>query len=278
MRGELGFPVRLRFTKVGKVRFVSHRDVARAFERAFRIEQLPLAFTQGFSPRPKVSFGLALGVGHESVAEYLDVELADTLDLDGFPERVSAALPDGIDVTGACELTTRAPSLQEGVTAVEVELRLADMDAATLADTTKRALLADTLPTTTTRKGRSVVEDLRPVLRDLVVHDDDRTPVVLASLNTQPRGLRPADLLIALRELAGAALGDGEDRVLRKHQWIERDGARLEPLEADRATRTATRLRVTSKGLTNDRRDDPGGDSLRTDDAGAAGTGTRRIA
>ena len=76
MKGDSGFPVRLRFTKLGKVRFVSHRDLARAFERAFRIEQLPLAFTQGFSPRPKVSFGLALGVGHESVAEYLDFELA----------------------------------------------------------------------------------------------------------------------------------------------------------------------------------------------------------
>ena len=49
-----------------------------AFERAFRIEQLPLAFTEGFSPRPKVSFGLALSVGHESDAEYLDVELART--------------------------------------------------------------------------------------------------------------------------------------------------------------------------------------------------------
>ena len=76
MKGSEGFPVRLGFTKRGKVRFVSHRDVARAFERAFRIEQLPLAFTLGFSPRPKVSFGLALSVGHESDAEYLDVELA----------------------------------------------------------------------------------------------------------------------------------------------------------------------------------------------------------
>jgi radical SAM-linked protein len=225
-----------------------------------------------------VSFGLALGVGHESVAEYLDVELADAVELEGFPERISAAMPDGIDVAGACELTTRALSLQEAVTEVEIELRLAGVDAAALTDAAERAVLADTLPTTTTRKGRSVVEDLRPVLRDLIVHCDDRTPVVLASLNTQPRGLRPADLLVALRELAGTALGDGEDRVLRKHQWIERDGARLEPLEADRATRTATRLRVTSKGLTNDRRDDPGGDGLRTDHAGAAGTGTRRIA
>ena len=60
MRGEAGYPVRVAFTEHGKVRFVSHRDVARAFERAFRIEKLPLSFTQGFSPRPKVSFGLAL--------------------------------------------------------------------------------------------------------------------------------------------------------------------------------------------------------------------------
>ena len=75
MRGDSGFPVRIRFAKRGKVRFISHRDVARAFERAFRIEQLPLAFTEGFSPRPKVSFGLALSVGHESDAEYLDVDV-----------------------------------------------------------------------------------------------------------------------------------------------------------------------------------------------------------
>ncbi len=82
MRGDAGFPVRLRFGKHGKVRFISHRDVARAFERAFRVEQLPLAFTQGFSPRPKVSFGLALSVGHESDAEYLDFELVEPVPLD----------------------------------------------------------------------------------------------------------------------------------------------------------------------------------------------------
>ena len=60
MRGDQGFPVRLRFSKHGKIRFISHRDVARAFERAFRIVELPLAFTQGFSPRPKVSFGASV--------------------------------------------------------------------------------------------------------------------------------------------------------------------------------------------------------------------------
>ena len=80
MRGDTGFPVRMRYAKRGPVRFIGHRDVARAFERAFRIAELPLAFSAGFSPHPKVSFGPALAVGYESDAEYLDVELAEALD------------------------------------------------------------------------------------------------------------------------------------------------------------------------------------------------------
>ncbi|MBM3671256.1 MAG: DUF2344 domain-containing protein [Actinobacteria bacterium] len=281
MRGESGFPVRLRFTKVGKVRFVSHRDVARAFERAFRIEQLPLAFTQGFSPRPKVSFGLALGVGHESDAEYLDLELADAVAVDDLGDRLSPVLPEGIDVAGACELADRAPSLQEAVTLVGIDLQLHDVDAPTLQDAVDRALAAERLCITTTRKGNPVEEDLRPALRTLVVNDDDGVTVVRAELNTQPRGVRPADLTVVLRELMDVTDAEiGADRVRRTHQWIERDGARLEPLEADRATRTATRLRVTSKGLKDDRREDTGGDDLRDDTIDAANhqVGGRRIA
>src|SRR5450755_2436702 len=109
MRGDSGFPVRIRFSKRGKVRFISHRDVARAFERAFRIEQLPLAFTLGFSPRPKVSFGLALSVGHESEAEYLDFELREPVDPQRLPGPLSDALPEGIEVRGAAQLIDRAP-------------------------------------------------------------------------------------------------------------------------------------------------------------------------
>ena len=120
MRGDNGFPVRVRFSKHGKVRFVGHRDVARAFERAFRIVGLPLSFTLGFSPRPKVSFGLALSVGHESDAEYLDVELSEPIDLEGLPERSPRRSAGGIVVTGVAALADRAPALQEAVTAVEL--------------------------------------------------------------------------------------------------------------------------------------------------------------
>lgn len=130
MRGDAGFPVRLRFTERGKVRWISHRDVARAFERAFRIEQLPLAFSAGFSPRPKVSFGLALSVGYESDAEYLDFELTEPVDVGALPAALTTALPEGITVNGACRLLDRAPALQESVTTVQFLVAVTDAQGA----------------------------------------------------------------------------------------------------------------------------------------------------
>lgn len=235
MRGDTGHPIRLRFSKQGKVRFVSHRDVARAVERAVRIEALPVAFTQGFSPRPKVSFGLALAVGHESRAEYLDLELRDAIDPADLPAALSAALPDGLDVTGAAALAPRAPALQEAVTTVAYEVQVADLAPAGLTTAVDAALAAETLPIPTTRKGRDVVVDLRPGLEHLEVAGQAPATFLAVELSTRSRSTRPAELLTALRILAGVDAGDGEDRVLRTQQWIERDGARLEPLEADRA-------------------------------------------
>jgi radical SAM-linked protein len=245
VRGDAGYPIRLRFSKHGKVRFVSHRDLARAFERSFRVAALPLAFTQGFSPRPKVSLGLALGVGHESDAEYLDVELTHAVDLDRVPETLAVALPAGVAVTGIVALATRAPALQDAVTTVEYRLRPALLDAAQLRDAVERALDATTLPIQTTRKGRPVVEDVRPGIVQLDVDGDDVLHVELA---TKPRGIRPAELLGLLHELADAPQDAAADRVLRTHQWIERDGARHEPLAADRAPRASDDARDLSKG------------------------------
>ena len=85
--------VRMRFTKLGKIRWTSHRDVARMWERALRRAGLPVAYTQGFSPRPQLSFGLALPTGCESVAEYLDVSLRTELDPRDVAERAGGSSP-----------------------------------------------------------------------------------------------------------------------------------------------------------------------------------------
>jgi len=230
MRGGAANPVRLRYTKLGKVRWISHRDVARALERAFRVVQLPLAFSEGFSPRPKVSFGLALSTGHESDAEYVDLVLAEAIDLDELPARLSAALPDGIDVVGAVPLAERVPALQEAVTCVEwrVEVAHTDLtavDPARLRAEIDAALAMPALAATRRRKGRDVTEDVRPVIRRITVCDGPVTNIEM-EMSTQPRGAKPGDVL--------AAIGDFTDvRARRTYQWIERDGARQEPLDAD---------------------------------------------
>src|SRR5262249_24815297 len=93
--------VRLRYAKRGKLRFTSHRDVARAFERALRRAGLPIAYSQGFSPHPKVSWVGAAPTGVASEAEYAEIQLTEHLDPEVIKVSLDAALPDGLAVLEA---------------------------------------------------------------------------------------------------------------------------------------------------------------------------------
>lgn len=235
--------LRLRFSKLGKIRWTSHRDVARMWERAFRRVQLPLAYSEGFSPRPKVSFGLALPTGHESVAEFLDVEVSDlaSVDVSTLVSRLSAALPVGVDATAVSILEPGTPSLQEAVVSCSWRWQVVPAEgrgsitAAQMADWVAAALAAPELPVTRTRKGSPVTEDIRPGVEELKLiepsgagHPDGVGEIWLeASLAATPRSVRPADVI-------GALAPDLEQRhVRRTHQWILRHGARLEPLDGE---------------------------------------------
>lgn len=242
--------IRIRFAKLGKIRWTSHRDVARMWERAFRRVQLPLAYSEGFSPRPKVSFGLALPTGHESVAEFLDVEISDLagVDLPTLLSRLSAALPVGVEATALAVLEPGTPSLQEDVVSSSWRWQVVPADgrgpiaAAQMADRVAAVLAASELVVTRTRKGVQVSEDIRPGIRELELVDppgagqgDAAGEIWLeADLATVPRSVRPADVTSALAS-------DLEERhVRRTHQWILRDGARREPLSVEARPGDAT--------------------------------------
>ena len=91
--------LRLRFKKEGLARFISHLDLMRTFERAFRRAELPIAFSQGFNPRPKMTFASALSVGISSSSEYLDVEFSEDVSASDVALTLNPALLDGIKVT-----------------------------------------------------------------------------------------------------------------------------------------------------------------------------------
>jgi radical SAM-linked protein len=203
------------------------------WERALRRVRLPVAYTEGFSPRPRVSFGLALPTGHESVAEYLDVELDEhrdpggsaDLEMTGLPAVLSDALPDGVDVLAAAVLEGRVPSLQHDVTSCSWEVEIVGQGPERVAALVEEALGASQLLVTRERKGRQVTDDLRPAIVSLGLLEAQQAGALLgAELATHPRGVRPHELLQALGPDLEAGL------VRRTHQWIERDGARWEPL------------------------------------------------
>lgn len=232
--------IRICFSKHGKVRFTSHRDVARIFQRALRRAGLPVVYSQGFSPRPRIAFGLALSTGHESDAEYLDIDLdperVDGIDMDDLPARLTAELPQGIAVTAAVTVDRQTASLQQAVTSCTWQIDVVDTPADTVAGAVARALAAENLVATRERKGRQVTDDLRPGVLRLDVAgpiEADRAAAggvrLIAELATQPRALRVSELLGALDPPLV------EHRVLRLQQWTTNesgDRQRANPMHA----------------------------------------------
>jgi radical SAM-linked protein len=101
----------VRYAKRGKMRFASHRDVARVFERGVRRAGLPIAYSAGFSPHPRLSYAGGAPTGVASEAEYLTLALTSGLAAEQIRERLNATLPDGIDVI---DVTDAPPRPQEG--------------------------------------------------------------------------------------------------------------------------------------------------------------------
>jgi len=233
--------VRFRFSKLGKVRFTSHRDVARMWERALRRSRLQVALSQGFSPHPLLSFGLALPTGCESLGEYLDARLEPaSLDPPEVPRLagvLTELLPMGITVQAAGLVDMAEGSLQQEVASCDWELEVLGVTGEELEERIGRLLDAPSLLVQRQRKGRMTQDDVRPAILSLApvdargpAHDEHHIGHIRATLATHPRGLRPGDLLSALG--TGLVLG----RACRTHQWIERGGARFEPLPLSDAT------------------------------------------
>lgn len=183
--------LRISFSKHGKVRFTSHRDIARIWERALRRSELPVAYSEGFNPRPKLSFGLALSTGHESNGEYIDVDLdparVDGLDVDGLAVLLTTHLPVGLTATGVVVGDRRMPSLQQAVTSCTWQIDVRDADPIMIQQSIDRLLERDEVMVTRERKGKEITDDLRPAVLSLAVGSPIENGVrLIAELGTQP--------------------------------------------------------------------------------------------
>lgn len=155
--------VRLRFAKRGDFRLVSHHDLMRCLERMLRRAALPVARSQGFNPRPKVVFPLAMGLGIEGRREVVELELTEPLEPAEVLARLAAVAPAGFELL---EATPGTPGKAAQVAAVWYALEVPEADRPAAAAAVAALLASRSWPYTRRRPDRTVDIDLRPFLLD----------------------------------------------------------------------------------------------------------------
>ena len=138
--------LRVRYAKRGRLRFTSHRDFGRAIERAIRRAGLPIAFSSGFSPHPRISYANASSTGASSEAEYLEIALVEVVDPEAVRAALDEALPDGLDIVEVVE--ARTSGFADRLQASRWTVALPDVDPAIARDAVERFLAADAVEVT----------------------------------------------------------------------------------------------------------------------------------
>ncbi len=223
--------VRLRYTKRGRLRFTSHRDFARAFERALRRANVPMAYSAGFTPHPKISYVGAAPTGVASEAEYLEIGLSQAVDIEALRLAIDEALPQGIDIIDAVpavggslpdriqashwQIELPGVTAEAAEAAVQAFMTEAEVGVERLTKDGKRTLDARGPVVSLTASGVAGAEPGRAIL-DLVVRQV--TPAV-----------RPDDVLSALRIVAGLAPDAPPLAVRRAQGPLDADGSVNDP-------------------------------------------------
>ena len=195
--------LRIRYAKRGRLRFTSHRDFSRAFERAVARAGLPMAYSSGFHPHPRISYAGAAPTGAASEAEYVEIGLAQVVDPAEVAAALVQALPDGLDVVAVIE--SPGGSLADRLTASQwvIEVPGAGVDAEALEARVAAFLAAETVTVERmTKKGlRSF--DSRAAVISLVVREEAGRPALDLVLRHTVPAVRPDDVLTGLAEVAG---------------------------------------------------------------------------
>jgi radical SAM-linked protein len=236
--------VRLRYAKRGKLRFTSHRDVARAFERALRRADLPMAYSQGYSPHPKVSWVGAAPTGAASEAEYVEIQLVEHLDPEVLHAKLNAALPEGLTVLEA--VLAGPGGLAERIEASAWRIEVRGVSGEQLRSAVQSLLAAPTvLVERVTKDGRRSI-DARAAIVSLDVEDLPIVPpmpdrlgrygILIAVVRQVSPAVRPDDVLSALGIVAGEPAMVLVKAIRTAQGRLDDDGGLVDPLIADRVT------------------------------------------
>jgi radical SAM-linked protein len=232
--------VRIRYAKRGRLRFTSHRDFARALERALRRAGAPVAFSAGFSPHPKISYVGAAPTGAASEAEYVEIGLAERVDPVAFGAAVDASLPPGLDVVECVE--ARTPSFPDRIDGSAWDVRLPGVPPEVANAAVAAFLAADSVEVERRTKDGTRTVDARVAVRHAEVRPSgDEPPCAILGIvvrHTTP-AVRPEDVLSGLRAVAGIDLPAPPEATRSAQGLLDEAGHLADPLAADRDASTA---------------------------------------
>lgn len=196
--------VRIQYAKRGRLRFSSHRDFQRAFERALRRANVPMAYSAGFRPHPKISYANAAPTGVASEAEYIEIGLAAPRDVDELRVELNDAMPPGLDIVDA--VLAESGELVSRLEGSVWQFIFPDVAGATLQGAVDQLLACDVVEVERRTKGGIKKFDARgPLLQVDVTFDpaqDEQCAILTLVAQHGTPSVRPDDVLAALRQVA----------------------------------------------------------------------------
>jgi radical SAM-linked protein len=200
---------RIVFARGEEARYLSHLDAIKGWERAFRRGDIPIATTEGFSPRSKLVFAAPLQLGMLAERELADLFLAERLTSPDLRARLSAGMPNGYKVVGMHDVWSGAPALATQLVAADYRMTLLNVEHDALRAAAERLMAAERLPRLRRKESRSITYDLRPLLLELRVGAPDADTGAGAGLwmrlrHSQNDGSgRPDEVVAALADELG---------------------------------------------------------------------------
>lgn len=228
--------IRVKYKKEDEMIFISHLDLQRLLQRAFRRAKINLSYSEGFNPHPKMSYGNALALGVESQGEYVDIEIEDDIEVDEFLERINNQLPEGIKFIKGQGIDPKTPSLSSVIVYGEYIFNI-DLDTPLSKEFVKSRVLnfvksEEIIVTKTNKKGRKVEVDIRPLIKnfDLVSLDDKKVTFESTIATGSKANLNINILIPQILNMLDLEIDPREVSVLRRDLYAMEDGQLVTPL------------------------------------------------
>ncbi|WP_437130164.1 TIGR03936 family radical SAM-associated protein [Peptostreptococcus russellii] len=228
--------MRIKFIKVGDMIYISHLDVQRLLQRAFRRANVELAFSQGFNPHPKMSYGNALALGVESYGEYVDIEIKDDIGSQELMDRINNQLPDGMQFEKCIELEGGERALAANIMFGDYEFEIENinkLDEETVLKNLEKLKNSESILTTRRNKKKKIVEvDIRPLIKTIDIKKVDNEKIVVSSIlaTGSKQNLNTNVFVPKLLEYLDIEMDPLDVDIKRNNLYFEIQGELLSPL------------------------------------------------